>query len=87
MSCLLDDCLKARYDENVRRHCGQRLVNVDVDEANRRNEVKAAELEAAMVDVADTRQDKKNTKVLPATSPLLGCKCRVVKDGKACRVV
>ena len=47
MSCRFDDCLKARYEENVRRHCGHRLVFAD--EANRRNEVTAAELGAAMV--------------------------------------
>ncbi len=49
MSCRLDDCLKARYEENVRRHCGHRLVFAD--EASRRNEDNAAEPGAAIVRV------------------------------------
>ena len=44
MSCLFDDCLKARYEEKVRRHCGHLLV--DEDEANRMKD-KAAMLGAA----------------------------------------
>lgn len=40
MSCRLDDCLEARNEENVRRHCGHRRVLVE--EANLRNEAKAA---------------------------------------------
>jgi hypothetical protein len=43
----LEDCLKARYEENVRRHCGQRLVFAV--EANRRKDVNAAELGAAIL--------------------------------------
>lgn len=53
MSCLLDGCLKARYEENVRRHCGQRLPVVE--EANRMIEVKAAVLGAAMMNEDCTR--------------------------------
>jgi hypothetical protein len=47
MSWRLDDCLKGRKDENVRRHCGH--LRVVADEASRMRENVEAVPAAAMV--------------------------------------